>query len=79
MKKILKIAVLGFAFTTATFFIGCSDAIQENEETQSIEQVVEETNSDSSRHCFSGSGRDCIGHDYGHRRNGHGHGSSVCK
>ncbi len=56
MKKILKIAVLGFAFTAATFFISCSDAIQENEESQSIEQVVEETNSDSSRHCFSGSG-----------------------
>lgn len=79
MKKILKALFLGFAFTTATFFIGCSDAIQENEETQSIEQVVEETNSDSSRHCFSDSGRERIGHDCGHRRNGHGHGSSVCK
>lgn len=79
MKKIFKIAVLGFAFTSATLFMSCSDAIQENEETQDIEQIEDETNSDSSRHCFSGSGREHIDHDCGHRQNRHGHGSGVCK
>ena len=82
MKKILKALFLGFAFTATTVFMSCADTISENEEAQVVEQIAEETTSDSSRHCFGGhNGRDTNGRisSCGHRRNGHGHGSSVCK
>ena len=82
MKKILKVVFLGFAFTAAIFFMSCSDTISENEENQNVEQILEETNSDSSRYCFGGhhgqtGGNSISGNSCGHHHNGHG--SSVCK
>ena len=81
MKKILKLLLLGFAFTTATIFMGCSDAISENE-SESLTENVE--TAEFGRHCFGGhhgrtGGNSISDNSSNHRHNGHGHGSSVCK
>ena len=90
MKKILKALIIGFAFTTATFFISCADTIQESEETQFIEEESGNEKFDwkMSRYCFGGgNGRDnnSINHSCGNRhrrgsgRHGHESSSSACK
>ena len=80
MKKIIKIIFFTFAFTSATFFTSCSDAISETEETQnekdsSVLFEKDDTGLGISRYCFGGRiGRDgnSPSSSYGnrHRRNG---------
>ena len=39
MKKIFRTFLIGIAFTTATFFMSCTDVISEDEQQQKIEQI----------------------------------------
>lgn len=54
MKKIFRTFLIGIAFTTATFFMSCTDVISEDEQQQKIEQIEEVDDSDSSRCCYGG-------------------------
>lgn len=59
MKKILKTLIFGFAFTTATFFMSCSNVIPEDDgqsikESQGEACFYEGKVIDSGRHCLGG-------------------------
>ena len=78
MKKIVKTVILVAAFTTATIFMSCSDAISEDEQEQNLEESAENTVFDSTRCGFGGhygrTGGDSISNSSNSRR-GHGRGN----
>ena len=68
MKKIVKTVILVAAFTTATIFMSCSDAISEDEQEQNIEATSKLEEIDAGRYGYGG--------HYGHCGHG-GHGSNT--
>ena len=59
MKKVLKAVFFCFAFTTATFFMSCSNAIPEDDcqsfdKSEDEKSCSEEEVFDSGRHCLGG-------------------------
>ncbi|MBR1721861.1 MAG: hypothetical protein IJ727_05175 [Treponema sp.] len=56
MKKILRVLVLAGSLASAIMFSGCSDAIDEQEDSKNEQETASvNENHDFARYCFTGS------------------------